>query len=31
MSNRNKKITDVMNEKLTPLVKEYQRINSKPN
>ena len=29
--NTNKKMTDVMKEKLNPLVEEYKRINSKPN
>ena len=29
-SNANKKMTDVMNEKLKPLVEEYRRINRKP-
>ena len=29
ISNRNKKMTDVMKEKLNP-VEEYRRINSKP-
>ena len=30
ISNTNKKMTDVMKEKLNPLVEEYKRINSKP-
>ena len=30
ISNTNKKMTDVMKEKLNPLVGEYRRINSKP-
>ena len=30
MINTNKKITDVMKEKLTPLVEECRRIKSKP-
>ena len=30
ISNTNKKMTNVMKEKLNPLVEEYRRINSKP-
>ena len=30
ISNKNKKMTDVMKEKLNPLVEEYRRINNKP-
>ena len=30
VSNANKKMTDVMQEKLNSLVEEYKRINSKP-
>ena len=30
MCNANKKIADVMKEKLNPLVEEYRRINKKP-
>ena len=30
ISNTNKKMTDVMKEKLNPLVEEYKRTNSKP-
>ena len=30
ISNTSKKMTDVMKEKLNPLVGEYRRINSKP-
>ena len=29
ISNTNKKMTDIMKEKLNPLVEEYRRINSK--
>ena len=30
ISNTNKKMTDVMKEKLNSLIEEYKRINSKP-
>ena len=30
ISNTNKKMTDVMKEKLNPFVEEYRRIKSKP-